>query len=303
MDIIPINPSLPSPAVPSLKPPTTFEEQILLLESRGIVVSDRAKAIKILSTLNYYRFSAYALTFKADDRYVAGTSFDLLFRHYEFDRKLRLLFMEIIEPIEIAFRTHNAYLIAHTYGSEGHKEALNFKRNDFHASFLKELNDALQKSSKDLFIKHHIDHYNNRFPVWVALEVATIGMISKLFANMKTKDKKKISRDYYSGTSHKEIENWLKCITVLRNKCAHYSRLFNCTFPHAIKLPKGYDAFISENSKLIGLIISIKHLTKDSYWNIWSIKFLALIEEFHEIDITHLGLVGAWRSIFAQAKP
>ena len=42
----------------------TFEEQIKLLESRGLVVADRAAAATALSMIGYYRFSAYTHLFR-----------------------------------------------------------------------------------------------------------------------------------------------------------------------------------------------------------------------------------------------
>lgn len=48
----------------TLKEEKTFDEQIDLLESRGLVIEDREKAKFILGNVNYYRFSAYLINFK-----------------------------------------------------------------------------------------------------------------------------------------------------------------------------------------------------------------------------------------------
>jgi len=45
------------------KPPLPCDKQIDLLSSRGLEVSDRAKAEQFLSQVNYYRLSAYCLPF------------------------------------------------------------------------------------------------------------------------------------------------------------------------------------------------------------------------------------------------
>ena len=50
-----------------LKEPTTFEEQVRILESRGVIVKDRDAAVRFLSRVNYYRFSSYLLTFRNPD--------------------------------------------------------------------------------------------------------------------------------------------------------------------------------------------------------------------------------------------
>ena len=47
-----------------LKEPKTFDEQIDLLKSRGLIIGDEEKAKFILSNISYYRFSAYLIHFK-----------------------------------------------------------------------------------------------------------------------------------------------------------------------------------------------------------------------------------------------
>jgi abortive infection bacteriophage resistance protein len=284
------------PEIP-LKPPKTFEEQLSILQNRGLQVTNPQKAITILSRLNYYRFSAYALTFKENDTYLPDITFEHLYRHYEFDRKLRILLIEIIEPIEIAFRTHIAYLIAHNYGAEGHSNPNNFRSPFKHLQFLKETQSCINKNTKDLFVRHHMDHYNGRFPVWVALEAVTFGVISKLFSNLITADKKKISREYYSDVRFNELENWLQCLTVLRNKCAHYSRLYNCNLTTRISLPLKYDRFEIDTNKLFSVLIAIKHLSMSDIWNPWLIRLQSLIEEYDDLNLDCLGFKEHWSLI------
>lgn len=49
-----------------IKEAKTFDEQIEILKSRGLVIKDENKAKFLLGNLNYYRFSAYLLHFKFD---------------------------------------------------------------------------------------------------------------------------------------------------------------------------------------------------------------------------------------------
>lgn len=44
------------------KPFKTIDEQLDLLIDRGLIVTDRDKALNVLSRINYYRLSAYSLT-------------------------------------------------------------------------------------------------------------------------------------------------------------------------------------------------------------------------------------------------
>jgi len=53
--------------------------------------------------------------------------------------------MEIIEYIEISFRTTISNLIAIKYGSIGHENKDNFRIEKFHTSFMEELQSCIYK--------------------------------------------------------------------------------------------------------------------------------------------------------------
>ena len=76
------------------KPPMTYQEQIELLVSRGMLIDNYSRARHYLSHLNYYRLAAYWLPFEQDHathNFKPGTTFDKVIEHYIFDRELRLL--------------------------------------------------------------------------------------------------------------------------------------------------------------------------------------------------------------------
>ena len=76
------------------KPPLGIEEQLTLLKKRGLIISDDTFAYRVLSTVEYYRLTAYLYPFrdKTDSEcFISGTTLDKVWRFYRFDRKLRLL--------------------------------------------------------------------------------------------------------------------------------------------------------------------------------------------------------------------
>jgi len=79
------------------KHPLTYKDQADLLISRDLI-ADRDLLISYLSTVNYYRFSGYLHPYlNKDDSFRSGTTLDMVWRHYIFDRRLRLLVMDAIE--------------------------------------------------------------------------------------------------------------------------------------------------------------------------------------------------------------
>ena len=60
-----------------VKPFKTIEEQIAILENRGLIIEDEEYAKKILANLNYYRVSAYTLTLRKHDHFYDHVHFQM----------------------------------------------------------------------------------------------------------------------------------------------------------------------------------------------------------------------------------
>lgn len=92
--------------VPFTKRFESSENLVNLLESRGLQIYDRNKAIQYLDNIGYYRLSAYMYPLlkmpKTAHLYKEGSSFKKVMMLYRFDKKLRLLMFNEIEKIEIA---------------------------------------------------------------------------------------------------------------------------------------------------------------------------------------------------------
>ena len=59
-----------------VKKPTTFEQQLDKLKSRGCIIEDEKKALTVLRRVNYYRLTAYFLPFTDNDgNYISCTSY------------------------------------------------------------------------------------------------------------------------------------------------------------------------------------------------------------------------------------
>lgn len=86
----------------------TEADLVALLRSRGLIISDEAKAVRYLESIGYYRLSAYMHPFlkipKESHQYKEGTTFQQVLNLYRFDKKLRMLLLNEIEKVEIAIR-------------------------------------------------------------------------------------------------------------------------------------------------------------------------------------------------------
>ncbi len=144
---------------------------------------------------------------------------------------MRILILEYLYKIEIKLKSIISYYCADTYGSLAYLDHNNFNSKKFHINFLNTAKREIGRSDEK-FIDHHIKNKNSVFPIWVVFEVLSFGTISKFYKNMKTKDKKTISKLYFNNIDYEYIENWINVLSNFRNLCAHNSRLYNKKILH-----------------------------------------------------------------------
>lgn len=109
-----------------MKQATTIEEQIQLLKSRGVIISDENKAKEVLMDIGYYRLGFYLFPFekaypklkKRSHEYKEGTTLQGAVTLYYYDFDLRNILLRYINRIEVAFRTYMIYDLSNKYKSE-----------------------------------------------------------------------------------------------------------------------------------------------------------------------------------------
>ena len=173
------------------KPPLSYADQAALLIARGLVVSDPNVLMRQLEAVGYYRLCAYWHPFKqVDSSFVPGTSFDVVWNRYVFDRQLRLAAMDAIERVEIAIRTALVTELAMRHGAFAHVDPKNFPSAHpaRHARFLEELRSEAQRS-RERFVDHFKATYDEfpDLPIWAAVETMTFGSMFTLFAMSEKK--------------------------------------------------------------------------------------------------------------------
>ncbi|CAI6249870.1 Abi family protein [Bacillus sp. SA116] len=270
----------------------THEEQLEILKARGLQIEDDNDALENLRNINYYRLTGYMLTMKKDDKFYEGSSFNKALRLYQFDEKLRRLILQATEIIEITFRAKLAYEFANKYGGLGYELSENFHCEEKHSKFI-EILDKKILESKELFVVHHRNHYESQLPIWAAVELFTMDILSKFFKNMHNKDKKIIAKKVYN-LPHAVLSNWLQAITIIRNTCAHYSRVYNKRF-FSVRL---FSNVKLNNKKLVSYIYILKKLLPPSEWRRFLHEFILLTDEYDDvIELHHMGFVDNWNDI------
>lgn len=286
----------------NLKVPTTFQRQLAILQSRNVIINDAVESEKYLQRINYYRLSGYLYPFQDHSTgiCISPINFDRIISIYSFDASIRNLIVSAIEDIEIYARTQLAYHNAHTYGSDGYMNPGTYNQRHNHPLFLRLVSQCIKENSNSPAVRHHNNVYGGKFPIWVIIDYFSLGMISHFYADLPNPDKSYIAQNMYS-VNYQLLMGWFRCLTDLRNRCAHYSRLYNWSFPAVPGIPKG-DSFIADHSLFSQLYLLKLMYPYPEHWNDVFIKPLAKIINKHknDIDMSHIGFPYRWKSILTR---
>ncbi len=289
-----------------LKKPLNYDEQIKRLEERGILVENSRRAKRVLKRINYYRFTGYALQFRINpgkSEYREGTCFDNIFKIILFDEKLRNVIRKYIEKVEIYYRT----LISNKFAEskcksepyDQHLDRNNFYNKKGYDAVMESFNKEKNYYRESLVVRHHKNRYEGKMPLWVMVELMSFSNLSKLYSAMYISEKQCIAKE--EGISYKTLENHLRCLSILRNKCAHAARLYNTVFNPPAKLNTDFlkhNPDVKNNSLFAYLLILMKRLPTDNSKKNFLKELDRISNEYKkDIDISLIGFTTEYLSI------
>lgn len=232
---------------PFTKPAKTYEQQLEILRQRGMVIEDDARALFYLQHINYYRLGAYWLPFESDHathEFHPGTRFEDVLDLYVFDRELRLLVLDAIERLEVSARSQWAYQMAQRHGAHAHLNAGLAHDNERWQANVAQLTVEVDRSD-ETFIRHLKATYCEALPpVWAVSEVMSLGLLSRWYGNLGPKGTRRAISNVY-GVDEWVLASWLRHFTLIRNTCAHHSRLWNREFAITPQLPRNKPATLA----------------------------------------------------------
>ena len=211
------------------KPFLSYQAQIELLQSRGMLFADKTKASHLLKYISYYRFSGYwypLLENKQNHVFKPNADFETAFSLYKFDRELRKLITAELEKIEVAIRSQMAYSLSIQHGSFWLENENLFINPVKHQSTIAKIKEEMERSDEDFIISFNEKYSNSLPPSFITLEITSFGALSRLYENLQAgKTKREISQSF--GLTDKLFASWLHSFVYIRNMCAHHARVWN----------------------------------------------------------------------------
>ncbi len=318
--------------VPYEKPHLTYEEQIDKLIARGLHVADRDEAAAKLKLIGYYRLSAYLHTFRPpkpdsasghDERlnsYFPGSTFDQAVDLLGFDRALRLVLLDGLEQFEIALRTSLAYnagmldpfihlrpdLLTDEFtrpslDSEDHRSS--------YGKWMSKYLERLESSKNEAFIKWFAHKYDDRLPIWVAVEVFEFGQTSRLIQGLPLGQRRLIADDF-GFLTQKDFGSWIASLNGIRNFCAHHSRLWNRSLATIAARPKRGEIPELDHLRDLDDISRVKIyapiavlawvLSQNDAGRAWKTELLAVLNSFPSLpsgSLANAGFPDRWQEL------
>lgn len=265
----------------------TLEEQIQILQSKGLVIYDIEEAKSILLRENYFFISGYRFLFmesQANRLFLPGATFDELYAMFQFDRHIRNIIFKNLLIIENNMKSILAYNLSGRYGIK-EEEYLSPKNFVQDKSKKRQVDDLLRKMKRQIRINggqhqatvHYISKYGY-IPLWIAVKILSFGIVSELYQILKSDDQERIAEDFH--ISKGELLIYLPILANFRNLCAHEDILFDHraqrmiddTKYHAqLRIPKMNDEYVYGKDDLFAIIIILKQLLrKDDFFLLMS---------------------------------
>ena len=273
----------------------TLDEQITILQNKGLIINDISNAKDILLRENYFFLMGYRhLFFKSEkDRlFIDGTTFDELYAVFNFDRQLRNILFKNILIVENNAKSIFSYQLSKNYGYK-ESDYLNPRNFNRDSNKRKQVNDLLKKIQRQIRInggQHQATmHYLNNYgylPLWIVVKVLSFGIVSELYTILKNDDKQDIADIYKINVS--DLELYFPILANYRNLCAHEDiildhksqrSILDTKYHNYLNIPKMDGEYIYGKDDLFALIIILKRVLRDE-------DFHLLINEIsYELDI------------------
>ena len=273
------------------KPFLSFEKQVELLQARGLVINDKVGAGDFLASVNYYRFTGYAIPFMDNrEHFKNGVVIEDIINVIRLDERLRDLLANALEWIEIDFRTTFAYEHSRMYGATGYMDGRTFCDPEKHGETLKKVKDVIcppNNRQQEAFIGHLTGKYGE-VPVWAIVEALPFGNVVHMYKNMHNRDKPTVAKRY---SLQKDIlGSYIQHILVVRNMCAHHTRLWDKTlygFRPFSGLPE-INWSATDTRKIFYTLLLVNRMTRhipqtcfDRF--LWRCGLMALLKDFQAL--------------------
>ena len=284
----------------------TVEQQIMILAQRGLHITDKTVAADFLHRNNYYRVSGYSLTLRSHDQFSPSASFQNIIDIYECDHNLRHILLKYIEIIEVTVKSLYSYEYTKIYGATGYRNPTLFSDITIYQDIMQKA--ETQKNARlphEAYLKHFVNELHMDLPLWAFVDLLTIANISFLYKISPMPVKTAVADALgLKAKGAENLEKFMHHMTIIRNLCAHGSRLYNRLFEQKPKLSKKELALLNtredgtqDNAHLYGFILIMRRLLKPSDFSALKQELCELSDQYPFVHMKYYGFRDDWKIV------
>lgn len=197
------------------------------------------------------------------------------------------------------------YHISLSYGAEWYLDSSLFPNKKYFSDFQTKIHTELSESSEEFIVRHYENHPHENPESWKALEVLTLGSLSKLYRNLNHQlpEKSTIAKEF-GLFNQKYLGSWLTTITLIRNIIAHHGRLWNRVIinkydwpektlePILLYVPDNY-----QRRKLFPILSALLFMCNQiSPGHHIKPELFSLFDKFNAIPLSKMGFPRDWKN-------
>lgn len=268
-----------------LKPHKSIDEQIAILKSRGLIISDEDSAKVTLQKVGYYNLiNGFKNPFicnnnTSDEKFIENTKLEYLISLYDYDISLKSRILTKILVIEKILKSIISYDFSSIHGELNYLDEKCF--NTYNKKNVQKTKDLIKKIKEKIRTALHpqyatnkqydcIRHYKNNYgdiPVWIVFNILNFNDIRNFYDCLLPKTKRiianHISQLFGLSIKPNELFNFICILVEVRNACAHCQRLYTYTTKYDIRPNAEAQRILKfvnlPINNLISIVIIFKH--------------------------------------------
>lgn len=266
-----------------MKPFSSLDEQIEILQSRKLQIDDIQDAKNYLLNNNYYNVvNLYSkVLLENSNRYIVGSTFAEIKALHILDTEIKSTILKYLIQAEKHFKSIFSYCFCDAYRDEyNYLKTESYDPDstlDIHRtlSMISNKINNFKNSRDENSIKHYFTRHQS-VPLWVIINELTLGDVKYMYKYSTPDIRLNVANylsEYVASNNGGNIDNRLapntvdiilQCFNELRNCCAHNNKLWDFNTRDNIPyIPEIYDGIIDRDearSNLYSIFLSLQSL-------------------------------------------
>ena len=244
------------------------------------------------------------MTLRKNDVFVKSATFQNIEDIYNFDHEFRHIILHHIETIEVQIKSIYTYEFTRVYGPFGYLNSKNFTDQLKHKKIIHKSNEQKKRQlAHEAYLKHFVNDLHQPIPFWAYVDLLTISDISFLYAISEQPLKVTVAQHFglIMNRGSEILGQYMHSMTIIRNLCAHGSRIYNRLFEQKPSLNKKEKALLIcrkdgtiDNAHFFGFFLIMKRLLPAKNFSEMKEAIVTLSMKYPFVRLDYYGFPDNW---------